>query len=436
MRKRISALAPVFAFLALASIFSASQPLADSGGGAGASPIEAPRTQVHEVKDLLHGVEIIDPYRWLEDQNSPETRSWIDAQNAYTESLLSKVAGREKIKQRLNSLLKIDAMGSPSVRNGRYFFFRRLADQDQGSICMRNGLQGKDEVLIDPLPLSSDHTISLAFDAISRDGTLLAYSIRQGGEDEVTPHLFDVETRKDLADQPPKARYSGISILPDKSGVYYSKVTPDGPRVFFHKIGGSSAQDAEIFGKGYGAEKIIGAGVSEDGHYLILTVLYGAASKKTEVYVQDLAGKGPIIPIVNDVDAAFFGQIAGDKMYLRTNWKAPKGRVLEVDLKNPARERWREVVPESDGVLEGVSAVGGKLALRITKNVVSTVRLLEPSGKLIRGITPPTIGTVSGLGGLWSSNEAFFSFTSIHVPLTIYRYDIATGKQQVWTRSK
>ena len=412
------------------------QQLAAVGGGAGAALAAPPKTEVNEVKDLVQGVEIIDPYRWLEDQNSPATRSWIDAQNAYTDSLLSKTDGREKMKQRINALVRIDSMGAPTVRNGRYFFFRRLADQDQGSICMRNGLQGKDEVLIDPLPLSPDHTMSVTLSAISRDGSLLVYSVRRGGEDELSPHIFDVNARKDLADQLPKARYDEIVILPDKSGLYLSKVTADGPRIFFHKIGSDSSKDIEIFGKGYGPEKGIGADVSEDGRYLAITVFYGSGSSKTEVYVQDLANKGPITPIVNDVSAAFYGQVAGDKMYMRTNWKAPKWRIVEVDLKHPARDQWREVVPESDAVMAGFSTVGGLLAVRVTQNVISRVRLLEPNGKLVREITPPTVGTVTGLNGLWSSKEAFFAFTSFHIPTTIYRYDVASGKQQVWFQAK
>src|SRR3989440_7078699 len=146
MFKRISSV-----FISILLVFAAAANTSTAGHESTSEFSAPPKTPVNEVKEVVQGVEIIDPYRWLEDQNSPETRSWIDAQNAYTESLLSKVAGREKIKQRLNSLLKIDAMGTPAVRNGRYFFSRRLANQDQGSICMRNGLQGKDEVLIDPL---------------------------------------------------------------------------------------------------------------------------------------------------------------------------------------------------------------------------------------------------------------------------------------------
>ncbi len=410
---------------------------ASSDGHESASEFTAPpKTAVNEVKEVVHGVEITDPYRWLEDQNSPETRSWIDAENAYTKSQLTRLPGREEIKQRLNALVKIDSMSSPMVENGRYFFFKRHADQDQAVLYMRGGLKGKDEILIDPLTMSADHSASIFINSISRDGRLLSYSVRQGGQDEVTPHLFDVDARKDLPDSFPKARYAGFIVMPDRSGVYFSKLTPEGSRVFYHKVGADSAQDVEVFGKGYGPDKIVSMDVSADGHYLSIEVAYGATGDHTEVYFQDLKTKGPVVPVVNDLDAAFFAQIAGDRMYLRTNWKAPKWRILEVDLQHPARDRWREIVPESQAVLVGFAPVGGRLAVRLTENVISRVKLFDTNGKLVREITPPTMGTLSGLGGHWQSNEAFFAFRSFHVPTTIYRYDVATGKQSIWSQLK
>ncbi|HVG91303.1 MAG TPA: TonB family protein, partial [Alphaproteobacteria bacterium] len=285
-----------------------------------------------------------------------------------------------------------------------------------------------------PLPMSAHHTVTVNLSSVTRDGSLLAYAVREGGADEVTPHLFDVDAHKDLPDVFPKARYSGFSLLNDKSGVYLTRNTADGPRVFFHKIGTETASDVEIFGKGYGPENIIGSGVTRDNHYLEVTVSHGSAADRTEIYVQDLAAKGPIVTIVKDIPAAFFGQIAGDRMFVRTNWKAPKWRVMEVDLKNPAIEKWREAVPESDVVLESMSLVGGKLAVRFTQNVVPHVKLLETSGKLVREVPLPALGSISGIGGQWDSNEAFFSFNSYHIPQTIYRYDVATGKQTVWSQ--
>jgi prolyl oligopeptidase len=412
------------------------QPARESNAAVTGSIAGPPKTEVSEVKETIHGVEVVDPYRWLEDQNSPQTRAWIDAENAYTDSLLSHIPGREALKQKVAALLKIEAMSAPRVRNGRYFFSRRQADQDQASLFMRKGLAGKDELLIDPLALSPEHTITVGLNAVSQDGSLIVYSLRQGGEDETTPHLFDVDAHKDLPDKFPHADYFGIAILPDKSGVYLTRRTPDGPRVYFHKIGTDFSADLEIFGKGYNGEKIIGSGFSADGRYLLIDVSYGSAAAQTEVYVQDLKNKGPLVTIVNDVKAAFEPEIGGDKLYLRTNWNAPKWRVMEVDLKNPGRDHWREVIPQGENVLDGLSLVGGKLAVTVTENVVNHTRLYDTKGKLVREIKPPTLGSLSGLLGTWDSTEAFYGFNSFHIPATSYRYDVATGQQSVWFQSK
>ena len=224
---------------------------------------------------------------------------------------------------------------------------------------------------------------------------MLGYAVREGGADEVTPHLFDVNTHKDVADIFPKARYSGFAILNDKSGVYLTRDTAEGPRVYFHKIGTETAADKEIFGKGYGKETIIGSSVTRDNHYLQITVSHGSSGDHTEIYFQDLASKGPIVTVVKDIPSGFYGQIAGDRMYVRTNWKAPKWRVMEVDLKNPAIDKWRELIPESDAVLDSISLIGGKLALRVSENVIPHVRIYEPSGKLLREVPLPALGSVS-----------------------------------------
>jgi prolyl oligopeptidase len=408
------------------------------GGGPAAVPAP-PKTDVKDVKETVQGTEIIDSYRWLEDQNSPETRAWIDAQNAYTDGIFSKLPGRDAIAKQVAAMIKVDTMSSPMVTNNHYFFSKRQADQDQSSLFVRKGLEGKDELLVDPLPMSAKHTVTVNLMGASRDGSLLAYGVREGGADEVTPHVMDVDSRKDIADVFPKARYSGFAILNDKSGIYIGRVTKEGPRVYFHKMGTEAANDTEIFGKGYGTETLINCSLTRDNHYLMISVSHGSSGDHTELYFQDLANKGPLATIVKDVHSGFNAQIAGDKMYVRTNWKAPKWRVMEVDLKNPAAltiDKWREVVPESDVVLEGMSLVGGKLAIRYTQNVIPHMKLVEPSGKLVREVPVPTLGSISGLNGEWDSNEAFFSFTSFPVPPTIYRYDVATGKQTVWFASK
>lgn len=399
-----------------------------------ASP-EPPKTAVNDVKENLHGVEITDPYRWLEDQNSPETRKWIDAENEYTDSRLNNVPGQDALDKKVAALLKIETMNTPVLRGGRYFFTRRLPEQDQSSLFVRRGISGKDELLVDPEKLDPAHTTSVVLSSVSHDGSFLLYGLRHGGEDEITPHLYDVNAHREL-DKLPRARYSGLALLPDKTAFYYTRQTNDGPRVYLHKIGTAADQDAEIFGKGYGPEKLIFDAVSLDGHYLVITVSYGSAATKTDVYFQDLKAKGPVTPVVNDVEAAFEPSIAGDKLYMVTDWKAPNSRLLQVDLKNPGREHWREILPESDSVLEGVSLVGAKVVARYTKNVVTTLKVLTPNGKLIREIKPPALGTLSGLSGSWDNSEGFYTFNSFYISPSIYRYDVSSGKQSVWFQDK
>jgi len=399
-----------------------------------AEPKTPPPTRTDNVVEAFHGVEVADPYRWLEDQDSPETRAWIDAQNAYTDSLLAAIPGREQLKQRLTALLKIDFISLPYERKGRYFFLKRLPNQEQPVLYVRKGLRGNDEALIDPHPLSPDHTTTVGIRSVSPDGKLLIYAIRQGGEDETTPYLLDVDAHKELADRLPKGRYFDLSLTPDTRAIYYSRMTPEGSRVFVHRVGSDPGQDQELFGRGYGPEKIISSEISEDGRYLLIHVLYGSAGDRTEIYVQNLAEHGPIVPIVNDLSARFRAWVAGDQLFLQTNWKAPKGRILVVDLKNPARERWREAVPESDAVIEDLYPAGGKLVVLFTQNASSRLKLLEPSGRLVREVPLPAIGSVSAIRGRWRSKDVFFQFESFHIPPTIYRYGVAGGRQEVWER--
>jgi prolyl oligopeptidase len=403
---------------------------------ASASAPSPPATRRGDVKEVLHGVEIVDHYRWLEDKNAPETRAWIDAQNAYTASMLGPVPGRAQVHARLEQLLKVDAESVPLERGGRTFFSKRLADQDLFVLVMRQGEGGPDEVLVDPHPLSPDHTVSVSMLDVSDDGTLLAYGTRQGGEDETTVTLLDLATRKELPDRLPKARYFGISITPDKSGIYYSRFGSAGARVYYHRMGSDPAADTLLFGEGYGPDKIVVSSLSEDGHWLLIAVYYGSATDQSEIYVQDAAAHGPITPIVNDVKAYFRPDIGGDHLYLQTNWNAPNGRILDVDLLHPARDRWKELVAElKDAVIEDISLAGGRLCVNYLKNVASSVEVFDASGKSERTIAFPTLGSVGAIRGRWGSPEAYFSYTSFTVPSIIYRYGVATGDQREWWKA-
>ncbi|MEW6130429.1 MAG: prolyl oligopeptidase family serine peptidase [Acidobacteriota bacterium] len=395
-----------------------------------------PKTRVDNVTETIHGVTLTDPYRWLEDQDAPETRAWLNEQIAYTNSLLNARPEREAIKARLEKLFKIDTQGVPTERGGRYFFSKRRADQNQSVIYMRKGQTGKDEVLLDPNGASADNTISYSLLDISEDGKLMIYGIRQGGKDEVTVKVMDVDTRKDLSDMLEESRYFGVSMKPDKSGFYYSQFGKKGPRVFYHRMGTDSKQDTKIFGDGYDQGYIIGAGLSEDGRYLLINVFYGSAADKVEVWVQNLAEGGEIKPIIKDMKGSFAPTIAGDKMYVQTNWKAPNYRLLEIDLHKPDRDNWKVVITEQPFVMNGFSMVGGKLFVNYLENVSSRLKVYEPTGKFIKEIRFPAIGSSSGMIGDWAKSEAFYTFNSFAQPTTIYRYDVKTGRQTVFAKIK
>ena len=403
------------------------------GAGVFAQP---PKTKVEPVKEVIHGVTITDPYRWLEDQNSPETRAWINAQVQYTDSTLKGLPVRDRIRSRLSQLMTIERVNAPSERGGRYFYTRRAPGQNQFVIYVRTGLHGKDEVLLDPNPLSPDHTTSAGLMGISRDGYIAAIYLRQGGEDEIALSFVDVSTRKPLPDSLPKARYMGVSMLPDNSGFYYSLWTPKGSHVFLHKFGARQNSDSAIFGEGYGSEYVILARLSEDGRYLMTLAQLGSAGRKSDIFVQDLANHGALRPIVQGLDGHFFGAIGGDTLFLETDWNAPNGRVLAVDLKHPERQNWREIVPERSYSLEEFSIVGGKLALNYLENVHTRIEIVDVNGKPVRDVALPGIGSANGPSGRWESNEGFVNYSSFAQPPIILHVNLQTGQTERWYETK
>ena len=392
-----------------------------------------PRTREDNVKETIFGRTIVDPYRWLEDQNSPETRAWIDEQNRYTDSILNALPGRDRISNRLSELLKIDTISLPLERGGRYFFSKRRADQNQPVIYMREN--GKDVALVDPNTWTKDQTSSASLMEVSQDGKLLVYGVREGGADEVTLVTMDIDSRKELTDRFPKARYFGLSMTPDKKGIYYTRYQNGvGSRVMYHEMGADISKDVELFGKGYGPAQIISPDVSRDGRWLTIFVSHGSAAKKIEVYVQDLEKKGPITPIVNDIDATFSGVIENGHLYMLTNWQAPNRRIIDVDLKNPARSNWRTVVPEASFVSTGMRLAGGHIFVNYLENVSTRMKVFETSGKQVRDVPLPPLGSASAMVGEWDKDEAFYTFSSYKQPYTIYRYQVSTGKQEEWAR--
>lgn len=395
-----------------------------------------PATLQDNVKDTLHGVTIVDPYRWLEDQNSPKTRAWITTQNEYTDSFLKNCPDRAALAARFGELLKVDVQSAPIVRMGRYFFSRRLATQDQALLYFRQGLDGTNEVLVDPNSMSADHTVSVSMMAVSDDGNLMAYGIRQGGEDEVAIRILDIASKKELPDQLPRARYFGFDFNREATGIYYTRFEKEGPRVYYHVLGSDPGKDKKIFGDGFGPGKIISASLSENGRFLVITVSHGSAAMKTEIYFQDVVNQGPVTPLVNDITARFHVEAVDERAFLETNWEAANGRILAVDLTKPGKENWREIIPAGPSAIQSYSLVGGKLAVTYLDNVASRIKLFDAQGKHQGDVKLPGLGSSGGLAGRWDSTEAFYSFTSFAYPATVFRYEMTSGETSTWFKPK
>jgi prolyl oligopeptidase len=261
----------------------------------------------------------------------------------------------------------------------------------------------------------------------------LAYGVRDGGEDEVVVRVLDVERQVDLTDRLPKGRYYDVRLTPDGAGFYYSQHTDDGPRVFYHAMDTDPADDQELFGRAYGPEKGIGIELSDDGNFLVITVWHGSASK-VEIYYQDVGIGGEILPIVNDIDAKFEAHVGGQHVFMLTNWEAPAGRIVAVDLIDPDRANWREIVPETHAIIRDYAVAGGKIFVDFLDNVISSAKVFETSGELAATLELPAPGSVRRIRGQWHGEEVFFSFSSFHIPTTIYHYDVTEDKQDVWAK--
>ena len=403
-----------------------------AGGDSGNDMPPPPPTEVREVVDTLHGVDVPDPYRWLEDQEAPETRAWIDAQNAHTDSVLGALPGREALRTLAASVLDRETIGLPNERGGRYFHSRRRAGEDLSIVYVREGVDGDDRVLIDPHPMSPDHTTSVELRDISDDGARIAYGVREGGVDEVEIRVRDVDTGEDLADVLPPARYGSVILAPDGAGLYYEQYGDVTPRVMYHAFGTPLADDVQLFGEGYERHQIPSTVVSDDGRWMVVHVIEGS-SGPTSVHVKDLERDTPFVTAVADGVSESWASFAGGDLVIVTNLDAPNKRVVLADPADPGFERWRDVVPErEDVVVEGAAALGGKLAVFYLQDVQPRVAVHELDGTHVRDIAFAALGSVGGGSGRWTSDEAFFTFQTFHVPSTVYRYDVETGEQSVW----
>jgi len=411
-------------------------------GGSGINLSAPPNSESKPVTEVIHGTSVTDPYRWLEDSKSAETRAWIASQMEYTEKYLSQVKVRPEIVKRVTELVRTEVYSVPIERAGSYFFTKRLPDENQASIYVRKGLTGSEVRLVDAAKLSADQNTSVHIDDVSKGGDLLVYGVREGGADEQVVRLLEVNTKNELADVLPRARYSQISLTPDKQGLYYGKFEPAGTMIYFHRLGTPVESDKLVFGKEFNGEKfgameLIGAGVTENERYLLIEVDHGVPATRVDVYAKDLrVPDAPIRPIIHGIDNRFQVENHGDDFYALTDYQAENYRVVRIRASDASPEKWQTVVPESKDVISEISIVGGKLFVTGLHDVVTQTRIYDLEGKALGEIRYPTLGSASGVYGRADSENAFYTFTSFIMPPTIYHYDVKTGKTEIFAKPK
>jgi prolyl oligopeptidase len=407
------------------------------------APAGPPQAKVAVVEDTVNGHKIADRYRWMEDANSPETQEYVRAELAYTRSLLDPLPGREQIHQRLTQLLSIGTIATPQIGGKYYFYTRREGTQNQPVLLVREGSGGKDRTLVDVNQLAADGTVALDWWFPSEDGKYLAYGTSASGSEESVLHVIETATAKLLPDTIDRTRFASVAWKKDNSGFYYTRHPKKGDvpageevyhvKAFYHALGSDPAKDPLIFGEGRKLEDIPQVSLpDDDDRWLLIIVFEGWA--KSEMYLQDLKAGTPPVEVTSGKNFVYNGEIFQGKLYITTNEDAPRYRVLVVDPANPKRENWKEIIPETDAVLQGTGIFGGNLFAQYEKNASSLLKLYDLAGKPLSDIPLPTIGTVFGTGGKWDRKEAFFGFHSFTVPPSIYRVDLSTRQASLWDK--
>jgi prolyl oligopeptidase len=449
MKKNFFALLFVAALLAAtASAQSVTAPNGSAGGGSSSSndpKIVYPVTKKVEQFDDYFGTKVADPYRWLEDETSADTKAWVDEQNKLTFGYLDKIAYRQKLKDRLTQLFNYPRISAPFRRGDTYFFTKNDGLQNQSVIYIQKGVNGTPEVFLDPNKFSADGTSVLSTFSLSKDGKYVAYGVSQGGSDWVLLSVMEVATGKKLEDEVRWMKNSGVSWQGD--GFYYSRY-PEPAKgkelssknefqaVYFHKVGTPQSADVLIYDDKEHPQRFQSVDTTEDERFAILNVSErGKGKKGNAIFIKDLSkNEDKFTPIVGEIGDDSFGVIdnVGDKLLVRTNKNAPNGRVVLVDPKNPAESNWKEVLPERAEPLQGTGTAGGKLFASWRKDVATRAYVFSLDGKLENEIVLPGVGTAGGFGGLSDDKYVFYSFTSFNYPPTIFKYDIATKKSTVF----
>ena len=411
-----------------------------------------PTTRKTDQVDDYHGTKVADPYRWLEDPDSEETKAWVEAQNQITFGYLGEIQVREKIKQRLTQLWNYEKYGSPFKEGDRYFYFKNDGLQNQSVLYTLTSLDAEPTVLIDPNILSEDGTIALSGLSISEDGKLMAYGLSTSGSDWNDWKVRDVETGNDLSDHLNWVKFSGASWTHDGQGFFYSRYDEPNEatkledanyyqKLYYHKLGTPQSEDTLIYHRPDQKEWMFGAGVTEDGRYLIISIDRGTDPKNLVFYKDLQTPDSPIVELISEFEASYsFIDNDGDIFWFRTDLDAPRGRVIAIDTKNPplsplANGGWKEVIPQAAETLEGIGLLNNQFIADYLKDARSSIKIFNLDGSFVREVELPGIGSAGGFGGKRYDTETFYTFTSFTTPNTIYRYDMVSGESRVFRKA-
>jgi len=407
-----------------------------------------PETRKSDHVDVYHGVEVADPYHWLEDPNSEETKSWVLAQNKVSQAFLGQIPERESFRKELTQLWDFERFGLPRKRGNRYFYERNDGLQNQSVLYVADSLEGEPRVLIDPNAWSTEGVIDLASWTASDDGSLLAYSVSHGGSDWKEWKVLDVATGKDRPDHLKWVKFSGVSWSKDGQGLYYSRYDEPEPgaeltganyyqKLYYHALGDAQSEDTLIYERPDEKEWGFGAEVTEDGRFLVIEVWRGT-ERKNQIFYKDLSQpESSVVELLSGFDAEYqFLGNDGRTFWVMTDVNAPLKRVIAIDLDQPQSDHWRELIPETKETLVSASVVGDRFFARYLKDASSVVKMHALDGEPLGQVALPGIGSSGGYGGKQSDQETFFSFTNFTTPYSIYRYDIATGKATVFRMPK
>ena len=411
-------------------------------------PYRYPESRKTDHIDVIHGVKVPDPYRWLEEIDSEETRAWIDAQNELTFGYLGNIGARERIRRRMTELWDYEKFDVPHKEGGVYLFTRNDGLQNQSVLYCMGSLEDEPRALIDPNPLSEDGTIALTGTAVSDDGRLIAYGLSASGSDWQDWRIRDIETGVDLDDHLKWIKFAAAQWTPDDLGFFYSRYEEPEPgkaykeanfnqKICYHRVGSPQSEDEIVYERPDEPEWRFRSIVTDDKRFHLLSVNKGTA-RENGIFIRELgSGEKGFTELLNEFDAiyTFIGN-EGDTFYFRTDLDAPMGRVISVDLNAPERENWREVVEETSDSLSAVSLVGGMFVATYIHDAYSQVKVYSMDGGYVRDVELPGLGNVMGFEGEHGDPETFYMFMSHLDPGAVYRYDVETDETTVFRRPK